>query len=76
MVVSCGRLRRCRRVAELTKENESLKKTVKEQLAQIDDLRKSLYGRKKKKPPDIKGEPRKKGAPFGHKGVTRENPTI
>ena len=74
MVVSCGRLRRCRRVAELIKENESLKETVKEKLAQIDDLRKSLYGRKKKKPPDIKGEPRKKGAPFGHKGVTREKP--
>jgi hypothetical protein len=73
-VISCNRLKRCQRVAELLKENSSLKETVIEQAAQIDDLRKNLYGRRKKKPPELTREPKKKGAPFGHKGVTREKP--
>ncbi len=58
---------------ELKKENNLLKEKVKELTAQIDILRKTLYGKKKKKA-QIEQEPKKKGAPFGHKGITRSKP--
>lgn len=65
---------------ELEKENRKLKrrsrrleKLVKELTAQIGILRKDLYGKKKKKV-KINRPPKRKGAPFGHKGVTRPKP--
>ncbi len=58
---------------ELKKENNLLKEKVKELTTQIDILRRTLYGKKKKKT-QVKPEPKKKGAPFGHKGVTRPKP--
>jgi len=71
--MTCGKLRRCVRVNALEKEISQLKGENKELKARIDDLRRSLYGKKKKKA-EVKKEPKKKGAPFGHKGVTRPKP--
>ncbi|MDR4498558.1 MAG: hypothetical protein MRK02_11665 [Candidatus Scalindua sp.] len=71
------------RIKELRKKNRELKwenrqlkeenKTLKEM---IDYLRKNIYGKtnKKKDAYGVRPEPRKKGAPFGHKGVTRPKP--
>jgi predicted RNA-binding Zn-ribbon protein involved in translation (DUF1610 family) len=72
------------RIKELRKENRGLKranrqlkeenKSLKEM---IDYLRKNIYGKSKKKKRDeyaARIEPKKKGAPFGHKGVTRPKP--
>ena len=58
---------------ELKRENKLLQERVKELTVQIDILRKDLYGKRKKKT-QIKREPRPKGAPLGHKGVTRPKP--
>ena len=58
----------------LKRENNLLQKKVKELTVQIDILRKDLYG-KRKKIVNPEREPRKKGAPLGHKGVTRPKPT-
>lgn len=58
---------------ELKKENTLLKEKVKELTAQIDILRRDLYGKKKKKV-QFTREPKRKGAPFDHKGVTRPKP--
>ena len=71
------------RIKELRKKNRELKwenrqlkeenKTLKEM---IDYLRKNIYGKRKKKKDKYAAsfEPKKKGAPFGHKGVTRPKP--
>lgn len=55
----------------LRKENLSLK-------AVIDYLRKERFGSKKKKKQETEEIriPGKKGAPFGHKGITRKKPEI
>lgn len=57
----------------LRKENLSLK-------AMIDYLRRERFGskekKKKQKEPEEFTIPGKKGAPFGHKGVTRKKPEI
>lgn len=65
---------------ELERENRKLRrktrqqeKRIKELIAQIEILRRALYGKKKKKV-QIKREPKKKGAPFGHRGTTRAKP--
>lgn len=57
----------------LKKENNGLREKLKELTIQIGILRRTLYGKKKKKA-QIKREPRPKGAPLGHKGVTRPKP--
>lgn len=54
-------------------ENKLLRDKVKELTARIDILRRDLYGKKKRKAP-IEREPKPKGAPIGHKGVTRPKP--
>lgn len=55
----------------LRKENLSLR-------AMIDCLRKERFGGKKKKKqePEEPPIPKRKGAPFGHKGVTRKKPQV
>ena len=63
----------------LRRENRRLKKKVKMLEAMIDFLRKERFGskkKKKKKEPEEPRIPKKKGAPFGHKGVTRKKPEI
>lgn len=71
----------------LKKENRQLRRELRakeKELAQayatIDYLRKERFGssRKKKKQQEPEEEriPKKKGAPFGHKGVTRKKPEI
>ncbi|MBU1147335.1 MAG: IS66 family transposase [Candidatus Omnitrophica bacterium] len=72
-VITCRKARRCMPLANLKEENATLTEHVKELERQIKDLRRSLYGKRKKKT-SIKREPKKKGAPFGHKGVTRPKP--
>ena len=58
---------------KLKRENKLLQERVKELTIQIGILRKDLYGKKKKKV-HLGREPRKKGAPYGHRGVTRPKP--
>lgn len=72
-VLNCDKLRRCARILELREENTNLRRQLKESYRQVDDLRRSLYG-KKKKSVSVPKEFKKKGAPFGHKGVTRAKP--
>lgn len=72
-VLNCDKLRRCARILELKEENTNLRKQLEESKRQVDDLRRSLYG-KKKKSASVPKESKKKGAPFGHKGVTRVKP--
>ncbi len=72
-IITCRKARRCMPLASLKEENTTLTEHVKELERQIKDLRRSLYGKRKKKT-SIKRKPKKKGAPFGHKGVTRPKP--
>lgn len=72
-VLNCDKLRRCARILELREENTNLRKQLEESKRQVDDLRRSLYG-KKKKSVSVPKEFKKKGAPFGHKGATRAKP--
>jgi transposase len=58
---------------KLKTENKLLQEKVKELTVQIDILRRDLYGKRKKKVQPER-EPRPKGAPIGHKGVTRPKP--
>lgn len=72
--IGCSKSKRCSYVSALKRENARLKAENKELKAQIDDLRRSLYGKKKKKQKIATSKPKKKGAPFGHKGKTRTKP--
>lgn len=49
MGINCAKRRLCSYVNVLERENSRLKAENKEAKAQIDDLRMSIYGRKKKK---------------------------
>lgn len=61
---------------ELKRENRQLKKENKQLKEMIDYLRRGLYGKRKqkKKADSANPEPKKRGAPVGHKGKTRPKP--
>jgi hypothetical protein len=65
-----------RKNRELKTENRQLKEENKNLKEMIDYLRRSIYGKSKKKKDEYGAsfEPKKKGAPFGHQGVTRPKP--